>query len=421
MAPIQWAVLGRRRLRAATCLFASALTTSVLANPGEEAAFDVYGKLYPEWRVDQYGAPSNAGTRVGQLGTLRNDTTTLLKDPSPKAVASDHDWSNSYIGVRGAVRQGEWRLGYDLQGLVDLQGSVADNFRARDAYASLAHPRLGTVYAGQMDSIYKQYGDRVRMLGVSSGNFVSTSRVLSGVSWRGQGETTFHNRRGHMVTWQSPVWNGSQLGASHSFNAGARVPGSDDTLSALGLRWRQGRWYAALATEVHRNWRPMSLDGPGALPGATSVLNSPLSTRSRDQAWRLSGAWTPERWRFAVDLARLKYTENDPADLPGKFRRYATTTWQFSAEHRLDDGWLLSVNHARGAAGSCVLTGGTACVTSGLGGHLTSVGVLRELTRELGVFLLAQHVHNAPGARFASAPSGSSVTTVAAGLKYEFR
>lgn len=407
-------------------LFTSALATGCVlaAAPGARADSvgpTFYGKFYPEWRIDRFGAASNAGTDVGHLGTLRNDRTALTKDPTPKAETSDHDWSNSYLGLRDRFASGSTAFGYDLQALIDLQGNAIDNFRARDAFAYAEHPRLGRIAIGKMDSIYKQYGDRVRMLGVSSGNFVSTSRVLSGVSWRGQGETTFHNRRGNMITWQSPVWSQLQLGASHSFDAGSRVTGDDDTLSAIALRWRQGPWYAAIATEVHRNWRPMSHDGPTAQPAATSVLNDPANARSRDQAWRLSGGWTPKDWRFGIDVARLRYTEDDGADLPGKFRNYATTTWQVSVEHTLDARWRLSVNHARGAAGTCTLSGAVTCSTSGLGGHLTSLGVLHEITRELGVFVLAQHVHNAPGARFASAPTGSTVRTIAAGLKYEFK
>ena len=399
-------------------LLAVTASAARAADPDEGFAF--YGKLYPEWRDDRYGTGSNKGTRVGNLGTLRNDSTVLSKDVSAKAGTADHDWSNSYLGIRGRFATGPVVLGYDLQAQIDLQGNAIDNFRARDAYAYIEHPALGRIYAGQMDSIYKEYGDRVRMLGISSGNFVSTSRVLSGVSWRGQGETTFHNRRGNMVAWESPVWSRFQIGLSHSFDSGARVTGSADTLSALALRWREGPWYAAVATEIHRNWLPMSLGNDGIVPATTSVVNRPDTTRSRDQAWRLSAGWSSGDWRLATDIARLRYTEDDSAGLPGKFRFYGTTTWQFSAERRFADDWRASFNHARGAAGQCRLSGDVACSAEGLGGHLTTVGALRQINRELSLFLAAQRVHNGPGGRFASAAQGGSVRTLAAGMKYEF-
>lgn len=388
------------------------------AKPG---AIEFHGKLYPEWRIDRFGQPSNPGTEVGTLSTLRNDGSVLTRTPSPKAEIAGPEWSNSYIGIRGQREAGDLSLGFDLQAVIDLQGGAIDNFRARDAYAFVEHDALGRVSIGRMDTIYKLYGDRVRMFGVSSGNFIGTSRVGAGISWRGQGETTFHNRRSSTLAWQSPVWSGVQLGFSHSFDSGSVVAGNDDTLTALGARWRRGPWYFAIATEIHRNWLPLSLGSPGVIPAATSILNSPATARSRDQGVRLSAAWSQDGWRFATDIAQLRYTERDAPDLPGKFRSYATTTFQASVERRLSADWQLGLNHARGAAGTCRLSGEVACSTEGLGGHQTGLGAMRRVTPELSVFMLAQHVHNAPGARFASAPTGATVRSFALGIKYEFK
>jgi len=355
------------------------------------------------------------------MGTLRNDRTVLASEPSPRANVSDHEWSNSYVGVRGRLPLGTATVGYDLQGLVDLQGTVADNFRVRDGYLFVEHPLLGRLQAGQMDSMYKLFGDRVRMFGVTSGNFFGVSRMLSNVGWRGQGVTTFHNRVGHTLNWFSPAWNGLDVGVTHSFAAVDGSPVRDATLSAAGVRWRQGPWHVALATEVHRDWLPLSAGSAGTVPAATSILNSPSTARSRDQAWRLSFAWTPKNWRFATDVARLRYTETDPADLPGKFRGYATTTWSVAAEHQLTEKWRLGFNHARGSAGNCALSGGVACSTAGFGAFMTSVGVLYSLNREASVFLVANHLHNGPGTRYASAPTGASFDGFALGVKYQFR
>ena len=70
---------------AAACALAASLGAK--AETGSATSI-FYGKLYPEWRIDRFGPPSNAGTEAGHLGTLRNDRTVLSKDASPKAVTS---------------------------------------------------------------------------------------------------------------------------------------------------------------------------------------------------------------------------------------------------------------------------------------------------------------------------------------------
>jgi predicted porin len=402
------------------CLLSAWLQPAAAQKGGEAVPIDFYGKLYPEWLMQRYGTPSARGTVVGNMGTLRNDTTVLAKDASPKADTDDHEWSNSYVAVRGRGSGAGLEFGYDLQALIDLQGNMLDNLRTRDAFAYVGTPALGRLAVGRMDSIYKEFGDRVRMLGITSGNFVSTSRVLSGVGWRGRGETTFHNRRSNMVTWYGPRWGGVEIGASHSFDAARAVPGGEASLRAAGIRWGRGPWYAALATEVHRDWLPVSMGDLDSAPAAESILNRAATAASRDQAWRLSFAWSGGDWRVATDWARLRYTETDAEDLPGKFRRYRNATWAISAEYKWSDALRLAANHARGSAGSCELSAGVACSTQGLGGHQTSLGAMYRLTPLLSVFALASHYGNRDAAYYGSAPQGGSVRALAAGVKLEY-
>ncbi|HWS76611.1 MAG TPA: porin [Quisquiliibacterium sp.] len=408
------------RLRLAALAICACATHAPARAQEAPVPFDFYGKLYPEWLMQRFGTPSTKGTDVGNMGTLRNDTTVLAKDASPKDDFDDHEWSNSYVAVRGRGAGRGLDFGYDLQALIDLQGNVIDNLRTRDAFAYVGTPTLGRLAVGRMDSIYKEFGDRVRMLGIASGNFVSTSRVLSGVGWRGRGETTFHNRRSNMLTWYGPRWGDVDVGVSHSFDAANAAPGTKATLSAAGMRWRSGPWYAALATEVHRDWLPVSLGNLDAAPAAESILNRAASASSRDQAWRMSFAWSNPAWRVATDWARLKYTETDAVDLPGKFRNYRNNTWQLSAEYKWSSELRLSANHARGTAGSCTLSAEVACSTEGLGGHQTSLGAMYRLGTLASVFALASRFHNGDAAYYGSAPQGGSVQSYAVGVKIEY-
>lgn len=392
----------------------------------EEApkAFEFYGKLYPEWKVQRYGTPSPAGTEVGTMGTLRNDRSRLVRDGAPREEFNDHEWSNSYLGVRGEWLASGFRFGYDLQVVVDLQGDRAlgrnlqDNAETRDAYLYVDNPALGRLAVGKMDSIYKEWGDRGRMFGITSGNFIGTSRLISGVGWRGSGDTSFHVRRSHMLAWFSPSWSGWELGLTHSYDENGAGPGGRDSkLTALALRWKQGPWYAALATEIHRDWLPVSR---GASPTAGSIVNDGSTTSSTDRAWRLSFAWDQRPLKLTADVAWLRYGESDRIDLPGRFRWYRTTRWQVTAEYRLTREWRLAFNHVRAAAGSCGLSGGQSCSTTGLAGHQTGLGAYYEIDRSLGFFLVAARTSNDASARFGSAPQGASIDSYAFGVKYQF-
>lgn len=409
--------------RRSSLLVMLACSPPVWAEQGP-ASFEFYGKLYPEWKVQEFGDPARAGATVGHLGTLRNDRIRLTADARDKDDTSDQEWSNSYVGIRGHIRHGDLGLGYDIQALIDLagDGSLLQNFRdnlgTRDAFVYIESPGFGRLAFGKMDSLYKDWGDRLGMFGVASSNIVSTSKVLSGTAWRAGGDATFHNRRSHTLSWTSPSWSGVEVGLAHSFDEYREGPGGPDTtLSAAALRWRGDAWYVALATEHHRDWLPMSL---GAEPGPESIKNRPESTGSNDQAWRLSVEWRKGPWRLAADVASLGFKERDAAAQSGKFRDYRNTTWQMGAEYKLTDTIRIAANHARAGKGHCNLSGGVACVTDGLGGWQTSLGVLLAVNKDLSAFALAVHIENGTGGSYASAPQGADVDAYALGLKYVF-
>ena len=394
----------------------AAWSGAALAQQVEVEPMEFYFSLYPEWKLQHFNAPSRAGTDVGTMGTLRNDTTVLSKDASPKAAIDDHQWSNSYIGFRGQARTTAFTVGYDIQGTIDTHGIFFDNIKTRDAFVYADVQGAGRLAYGKMDTTYKEIGDPVRMFGISSGNIVSTARVVSGVGWKAAGETTFNNRVDHMLLWVSPRWGNFNVGVSHSTRPVVTTPHRKPRLAAAGVYWRDGPWYAALATEVHRNWLPVSLAPDAPAPAAASIRNSPLTASSRDQAWRASTSWTQGPWRVGADIARLRYGESDSSALGGKFRSYANYTGQASVEYRWDS-WRFGANHARASAGACALSGAIMCSTNGLGGDQTSLGVLLALNDFAGVFALAVHTRNGPAAFYGSSAQGAGTNAYAFGVK----
>ena len=388
--------------------------------------FHFYAKLYPEWKVESFTQPSQAGTVVGTMGTLKNNTVVLSADAKDKPDTEDHEWSSSYFGFKGVLFNETVRVGYDLQGTVDLQGenslwvNARDNLKAREAFIYMEVPALGQLAAGQMDSIYKEWGIPVAMLGLTSGNFTGTSKMHARAGWKGKGDTSFHNRRSHSIRWLSPSFDGLQFGLTHSWDEQNDGDGGAGTkLSAAGILWQKGPWYVSLHTEIHYDWLPMSWGVTSS--SATSIYNIADSTKSRDQGWRLSLAWEGKQWRIGSDFSRLKYSEQDALGMPGKFRDYRNFAWEVTTEYKWNSSLRLSASYARATAGQCTLSGDIPCFTTGLGGDQTNVGALYSVDKNLGVFALGSHVQNGDAAYYGSSPQGANANIYALGILYRVK
>jgi hypothetical protein len=156
------------------------------------------------------------------------------------------------------------------------------------------------------------------------------------------------------------------------------------------------------------------------VPAATSIRNAPGTTSSRDQAWRATVSWTQGAWQSGIDLATMRYSENDAVAAPGKFRAYRNIAWQLGAEYAWSENLRFGANHANASAGSCRLAGGTSCSTTGLGGRQTTLGVFYGFAPMASLFALAALTRNNPAAQYNSAPQGADVNAYALGVKYTF-
>ena len=413
---------------------AVAVATLTLAGLAQQAyaiqvigdTLEVYGTLYPELNNTSYSASSATGTPMSSMtkGLVTPGTGTAAAG----AISKDQtNWSQSYIGVKGSKSYGDVKIGYDFQGVIapnkTLDSSIATGGQQslfgdmRDAFVSIGHTSIGTFQFGQMDTIYKEYGDRVRMLDVSSSNFTSTSGVLSGVGWKGAtgaGTTSFNTRIGSQIRWESPVYNNFNVGLSVRKDPN-RTATQDTSLSAAALRWTKDNYYVSIQQETHNNYHSFSGTGLTAL-SATSIYNL-ASANSKDTGQRLSLGYTRGDWRLAADFATLKYTEE--ASSAGKFSSYKTNTYQFSADYAANAQWNLAANFASGAAGSCEVLGGT-CSTVGQGGTLLSLGAKYNFDKNIGIFAMYGLNRSNGSATFASSAIGGNTTNVGLGLLLKF-
>jgi len=403
--------------------YAEAFDGEVVESDQKESLF--YGRLYPEWRVDRYFGGARAGNDVGNLGTLRNDTTVLANNVATKQPFSDWDWSNSYVGLRNRWQLPGWSLGFQYELLIDTTGeantwtNLQHNLNRRDAYVYAQAPSHGKLAFGQMDSLYKAWGDRYRMLGISSGNFISTARILSQPGWRGSGDVSFHIRRANTLTYESPTWSGWQVGSSYSFNESESGPGGPGTrVWAYGLRYSDKNWYWAVAEEWHYGFLPMSQGITD--PASTSIKRDSSAVDSRDRATRLSMGWQQAGFRIGADVAKMNYSEYGSESSVGKFASYRNLATQVTLQQRFSEKLSLAFSYAIASSGQCELTGGMVCSTHQLGGYQMNWGGMYHFNSQVGLFVLLSEIKNRPASRYGQTSQGSDLMSYATGVLVRF-
>ena len=403
------------------CLSTLGVVSQVQAVQVAGENLEVYGTLYPEYDVTTYGDGSAAGTASNSMQSKKTVAGNLAAPTTP-LQKSQIAWSQSYIGFKGKKSVDDLTLGYDFQGVMGKNidssagtGGTQSLFTdTRDAFVSIGLKGVGTAQFGQMDTVYKEFGDRTRLLDVSSSNFISTSNVLSNVGWKSAGGTTsFHTRIGNQIRLISDSFNGFQAGFSYHPDEN-RTATQNQWLSAIGIRWSNENFYASLHQETHNDYRTFS--GTGATE-ATSTLVS-ASPGSKDTGTRLSLQYDQDLYSIAAEFANLKYTEN--AQTVGKFTSYTHNTYALRGEFKVQPRWTLGANYAYEADGSCTILGGAVCTTNGLNGSLTSVGAKYSYSKDIALFMLYAANRNASNATISSSAVGGNITNVAAGVLLKF-
>lgn len=384
------------------------------------AQVEIYGRLYPQVEYAKgTGATDPADNHKGRFSV---------------------DTMNSRIGFRGREM-----LGGGLNAIFQIETRVrfdtgSGNLWAggRDSWLGLSGG-FGTVKLGNMDTIYKNYGAAVSsFFGVSSGNFVSASNVLSelgfgGDNGVGRGDTGFHIRAPNSIQYETPEFGGFQAGIQYSPDEAKGNPGRLATrggdvnanLWSIGVKYEAGPVYASLQHERHNDWFDLSsnLLADAGLATNTAI---PGLTESRDQATRLSAKYAVTGdHRITGDIARMEWKENGLGGI--EFRR---TSWAVGWEARWGGPWRTELTYTKANKGSCsigVTTGVVDCDTTGLDGKMWAAGVGYSLSKRTVLYGIAAKLTNGEFASFSNAPSGSfdssvgeDVTRFAIGVSHSF-
>src|SRR5438309_6448353 len=335
-----------------------------------------YGKLYPEFiRATSSGA-TETGASVSTLASSPTGTTA----GSRLAV----DSQNSYLGFRGERKFGNT----GLKGIWQIEQSVELDtgtgvFSNRNSFLGLAGG-FGTVKLGNMDTIYKEYGQVEEIFGLTSGNFISPSNVLSQTDVGNSSTASSNLRAPNSIQYQTPEFQGFQAGLQYSPDETKSDVGNtlNKELWSMGVKWESGPLYLSAQYERHKDF----FGGSNNVSSSLSNIGA-ADAHSKDTGMRFSAAYKFGNHRVAGDIARLKYEESGQIAAPSKFVSYEHTNWAISFESSWGGPWRTAIEYVSGGEGTCKVTIGD-CSTTGLKGTLIGGGVAYDLDKQSFLYVL---------------------------------
>lgn len=384
-----------------------------IAAPVHAEGIEIYGKLYPEL------------TRVWLTGATAKGTPVSTLTAAPAGAADVNSTAmespNSRLGFRASEPLGgnlkvffQLEMGFSMD--TGLNSTEVGGLFSRDTFIGLAGD-FGTVRLGSMDTVYKNLGDTMSFLGISSGNFMSTSNILSKPGIGTSSAASFHLRRPNSIVYETPEFGGFQALLDYSLGEVAN-DASKGVVISTGVKYEAGPLYAAVAYERHNDLFGGSKNIASALRNDSNALAS-----SRDSAVRLTAQYRfGKGTRVEGNFARLQYKETGGA--VGKFQEYRHNAWSIAGEHKINAVTLVA-SYGQGTAGSCSLVGNVACNTNGLDGEMVNLGAGYSLSKRTLLFAVASYMGNDRSATYSNYLSGKpaagqDIKTLALGISHSF-
>jgi len=404
----------------------------VMAQTTTGSTVQIYGKLYPEltW-FKSSGATPPGGVTSNLAPQATPNGTNSVACPAPCATDSQNhkqrlsvDVANSYLGFRG-----EEKLGGSLAAIWQVEQSLGfdtgntDVFATRNSFLGL-RSGFGTVKLGNMDTIYKEYGDQFSMFGIGSGNIISASNTLSQAGVGAARSARFHERFANSIQYETPQFADVTLGVQYATDDLKGNPGRtvDVKVWSYGVKYESERVYVSLQQEQHYD---MFGGSNNAAAGVANPTGTGTAASSRDTATRLSATFKlSENHKIAGDVARLEYKERGQA-AAGLFEKLEKTNWAVGWEARWGGPVRTGVQYVKSNEGSCALSGGVACSTSGLDGSQVNLGVAYDMSKRTFLFGLFAKLTNGESALFdnwanGTVARGADITQFAVGVSHSF-
>ncbi len=383
--------------------------------------WEFYGKFYPELTRAQGSGASAVGTTVSTLASAATGVNAVRNN-------TEMQINNTYLGFRGSKdlgggRKAIWQLEQQV-GIDEGSDITKPQIANRDSFVGAA-TNWGTIRLGNMDTPFKKYGDTVGFLGISSGNFVTTSNVMRKVGFGTKSASSFNLRRPNSVMYDSPEVGGLQ--GAVSFSSGndktdvpsSATPAQYPRVLSAAVKYETGPLYLAAAHEIH--WDLFG--GSNNIAGAVATANSTTTNvNSKDRATQLTAVYKMGIHTFEADINTKKYDEDGTAGATS-FTQYKNTAWELVMENRWTNQWRTAFHYIRANKGSCQLVA-TACDTTGLEGSQLSAGVAYYLDPAFYLFGLYSKLTNGSSAQYNNSSQtpnrGEDITQIAVGLAYTF-
>jgi predicted porin len=346
----------------------------------------LYGKVYPELVF-----PSSSGATEKGRATCTICETAAGENAVIKRTEMES--SNSRFGIRGHER-----LGPDLRAIFQLEtqflvDSNNTSFARRDSFVGLAHKAWGTVKLGRFDTPFKEYGDDVSFLSVSSGNFTSTSTTFRHIGFGPQNNAArFHERAQNAVQYESPDLGPFDFKVMYSANEG-KTATRDPDLWSIGGKIELGPVELMLAHETHSDLFGLSRNAPSSM----SNFSDPAA-RSKDRATAVALKAKFGKHEIGIEGNEKKYEESGMSAV-GRVRSYKNNSYLLAVDSKWNNTWRTAFHYVRATKGECSRLGAP-CNTDGLEGSQISIGAAYHFTRRTFVFLMANVVRNGYSATF---------------------
>lgn len=391
---------------------ATALVPAVCAakKPGwDDSVIELYGKVYPEVVLPHGSGATDAGAAVATFAGTPTGTNSIIR-------RTEMESSNTRLGVRG-----QEMLGHDLKAIFQLEtafkvDSNDSKFAQRNSFVGLAGRRWGDFKVGRMDTPFKKYGDELSFLGVSSGNFVSTSSTLRKTGFGTNSASSFHLRRQNAIQYDSPSFAGLHAAVQYSTNE-ADTANQKPRVWSGGVEWARGPIKVAFGYEEH--WDLFG--GSKNVPKSMSNASDP-NVNSRDKAWEAMVLYKLGPHTFEADYNEKKYDEN--ATVTGRFLSYKNTAYALKWEAKWSRAFRTEVAYVKALKGTCARVN-AACSTDGLDGSMVNLGLAYYFSPRTYLFVLGSILRNGFSARYNNEelqdPSvGEDITQWAVGLSHSF-
>jgi predicted porin len=377
--------------------------------PWDANVVELYGKVYPEILNISGKDATPAGTPVATIAGTPKGESNIVKRQEMQS-------SNSRLGVRG-----QEALGRDLKAIFQLEtefhpDSNDSAFAQRDSFVGLAGRAWGDVKLGRMDTPFKKYGDQLSFLGISSGNFVSTSNVLRKTGFGTSSASSFHLRRQNAIQYETPHvagFNGALQYSTDETDTSTRKP----HVWSGAAEWKGGPITVSLAYEEHWDLFGGSRNVPTAMSNFTDQ-----SVNSRDKAWQGMVQYKFGAHTFEADYIQKKYDEN--ASITGRFHSYKNDAYEFIWSARWTRAWRTQLAYIKATKGSCARVNAV-CTTDGLDGSQVQAGAAYYFSPRTWLYIIGAILKNGYSARYNNsdlqAPAvGEDITQYAIGLNHNF-